>query len=34
MFGTIFRMRVKPGKKDEAMRAMMGDNRQIDGFIS
>jgi len=34
MFGTIFRMRVKPGDKEEAMAAMMGDNRQIEGFIA
>lgn len=34
MFGTIFRMRVKPGMKDEAVRAMMEDDRRIDGFVS
>jgi len=27
-------MRVKPGKKDEAMSALMADDRQIKGFVS
>jgi hypothetical protein len=27
-------MQVKPGKKDEALRAMMEDNREIQGFIA
>ena len=34
MFGTVYRMKVKPGKKDGATRAMMEDVRQIDGFVS
>jgi len=34
VFGTVYRMKVKPGKKDGAMRAMMDDARQIDGFVS
>ena len=34
MFGTIYRMKVKPGKKDGATRAMMEDVREIEGFVS
>lgn len=32
MFGSVFKMRVQPGKKDELVRVMMGDSRTPDGM--
>ena len=32
MFGSVFRMKVQAGKKDELVRVMMGDNRTPAGM--
>lgn len=34
MFGTVFRMQASPGKKDELLRVMMDEQRDVKGMIS
>ena len=34
MFGTVYRLQTKPGKKEEAKRSMMLEDRRINGAVA